>query len=193
MQPERRYSIARQHGVNANQVFHWRKLYREGRLGEEPAAGQLVPVRISEVLSGEQAPAYEVLRGVLWWNSAEPASASKELWTPMVFADPGARADGFRCRAAPTSGSPAGVTDSRRGFTGLERGGATCSWEKEPYSGHACLAGGAAIWSSCCVWDGDGLPFAKRLERGRFIWPQAEEGSVSLSRAQLSMLLEGID
>jgi transposase len=31
------------------------------------------------------------------------------------------------------------------------------------------------------------------LERGRFIWPQAEEGTVSLSRAQLSMLLEGID
>src|ERR1700735_417438 len=48
--------IARQHGVNANQVFHWRKLYREGRLGVEPAAGQLVPVRISEVVSGEQAP-----------------------------------------------------------------------------------------------------------------------------------------
>jgi len=33
----------------------------------------------------------------------------------------------------------------------------------------------------------------KRLERGRFIWPQAEKGVVSLSRAQLSMLLEGID
>lgn len=42
--------------------------------------------------------------------------------------------------------------------------------------------------------DGDGLClFAKRLERGRFIWPQAQEGTVSLSRAQLSMLLEGID
>ncbi len=35
--------------------------------------------------------------------------------------------------------------------------------------------------------------FAKRLERGRFVWPQATEGSVVLSRAQLSMLLEGID
>ena len=35
--------------------------------------------------------------------------------------------------------------------------------------------------------------FAKRLEHGRFIWPQAENGVVSLSRAQLSMLLEGID
>jgi transposase len=41
--------IARAHGVNANQVFHWRKLYREGRLDITPA--QLVPVRIHEVVS----------------------------------------------------------------------------------------------------------------------------------------------
>lgn len=26
--------VARRHDVNANQLFHWRKLYREGRLGE---------------------------------------------------------------------------------------------------------------------------------------------------------------
>jgi transposase len=45
------------------------------------------------------------------------------------------------------------------------------------------------------LWfDGDGLClFAKRLERGRFIWPQATSGTVSLTPAQLSMLLEGID
>jgi len=45
------------------------------------------------------------------------------------------------------------------------------------------------------LWfDGDGMClFAKRLERGRFVWPQAQSGSVSLSAAQLSMLLEGID
>jgi transposase len=49
--------IARRHDVNANQVFHWRKLYREGRLDVEPAAAQLVPVRIAEVVSGEQQPA----------------------------------------------------------------------------------------------------------------------------------------
>ena len=35
--------------------------------------------------------------------------------------------------------------------------------------------------------------FAKRLERGRFVWPKAESGTVSLTRAQLSMLCEGID
>jgi transposase len=43
-------------------------------------------------------------------------------------------------------------------------------------------------------WDGQGLClFAKRLEKGRFVWPQAKEGAVSLTPAQLSMLLEGID
>ena len=35
--------------------------------------------------------------------------------------------------------------------------------------------------------------YAKRLERGRFVWPQATSGVVHLSNAQLSMLLEGID
>ena len=45
------------------------------------------------------------------------------------------------------------------------------------------------LWRSS---DGMNL-YIKRLERGRFIWPQATEGSVHLSTAQLSMLLEGID
>ena len=35
--------------------------------------------------------------------------------------------------------------------------------------------------------------FAKQLEKARFVWPEAKEGSVSLSAAQLSMLLEAID
>ncbi|MDE2250316.1 MAG: IS66 family insertion sequence element accessory protein TnpB [Gammaproteobacteria bacterium] len=45
------------------------------------------------------------------------------------------------------------------------------------------------------LWaDRDGLClFAKRLERGRFIWPQATTGTVHLTPAQLPMLLEGID
>jgi transposase len=35
--------------------------------------------------------------------------------------------------------------------------------------------------------------YVKRLERGHFIWPQADAGCIHLSAAQLSMLLEGID
>ena len=88
----------------------------------------------------------------------------------------------------------AGVTDLRRGFTGLSAVAQTVL-EQNPYSGHVFVFRGRRgdllkrLW-----WDGDGLClFAKRLERGRFIWPQAEKGTVSLSRAQLSMLLEGID
>lgn len=37
--------VARQHDVNANQVFYWRKLYREGRLGISIAT-PLLPVRV---------------------------------------------------------------------------------------------------------------------------------------------------
>ena len=37
--------VPRAQGVNANQVFYWRKLYREGRLGGSP--GQLLPVKVS--------------------------------------------------------------------------------------------------------------------------------------------------
>lgn len=35
--------------------------------------------------------------------------------------------------------------------------------------------------------------YAKRLERGRFIWPSAKDGTVALSRLQLACLLDGID
>jgi transposase len=42
--------IARAHGVNANQVFGWRRLYLSGRLGEQKPAMKLLPVRVSESL-----------------------------------------------------------------------------------------------------------------------------------------------
>ena len=37
--------VARQHDVNANQVFYWRKLFREGRLGISMNP-QLLPVKV---------------------------------------------------------------------------------------------------------------------------------------------------
>lgn len=88
----------------------------------------------------------------------------------------------------------AGITDLRRGFTGLSAIVQT-TLEADPFSGHVFVFRGRRgdllklLW-----WDGDGLClFAKRLERGRFIWPRAEDGTVALTRAQLSMMLEGID
>jgi transposase len=88
----------------------------------------------------------------------------------------------------------AGTTDMRRGFHGLSAQVQTVL-EQEPYSGHVFVFRGRRGDLIKLLWfDGDGLClFQKRLERGRFIWPQATSGTVSLSRAQLSMLLEGID
>jgi transposase len=46
-----------------------------------------------------------------------------------------------------------------------------------------------AVW-----WDGTGLClFAKRLERGSFVWPAVKEGALVLTNAQLAMLIEGLD
>ncbi len=41
--------VARAHGLNANVVFNWRRLYREGKFAAEPAqAMKLLPVSIAE-------------------------------------------------------------------------------------------------------------------------------------------------
>jgi transposase len=88
----------------------------------------------------------------------------------------------------------AGITDMRRGFTGLSAIVQT-ALEENPLSGHVFVFRGRRGDLIKMLWfDGDGLClFAKRLERGRFIWPKVENGTVSLTRAQLSMLCEGID
>jgi len=88
----------------------------------------------------------------------------------------------------------AGVTDMRKGMDGLAALVQTALGEK-PFSGDVFVFRGKRgdliklLW-----WSGDGMNlYAKRLERGRFVWPQATSGVVHLSGAQLSMLLEGID
>jgi transposase len=88
----------------------------------------------------------------------------------------------------------AGITDMRRGFTGLSAQIQT-ALEQNPFEGHVFVFRGRRGDLIKVLWyDGDGLClFSKRLERGRFVWPQVDVGTVSLTRAQLSMMLEGID
>ena len=87
-----------------------------------------------------------------------------------------------------------GSTDLRNGFDGLS-GLIQRQLAEDPFSGQLFVFRGRRgdrikiLW-----WSGDGLClFAKRLESGRFVWPQATSGTVHLTSAQLSMLLEGID
>lgn len=88
----------------------------------------------------------------------------------------------------------AGVTDMRKGMDGLAALVQT-TLSENPFSGQLFVFRGRRGDLVKLMWfDGDGLClFAKRLERGRFVWPQAASGTVALSAAQLSMLLEGID
>ena len=88
----------------------------------------------------------------------------------------------------------AGVTDMRCGFDGL----ASIVQQKlhdDPFSGHVFVFRGRRGDRIKVLWfSGDGMClFMKRLESGRFVWPSAESGTIHLTPAQLSMLLEGID
>jgi transposase len=87
----------------------------------------------------------------------------------------------------------AGHTDMRRGFDGLAATVQTRWTTTRLAVTSSCSAGAVATSSRCCGSTDGPCLFAKRLERGRFVWPQASSGAVSLTPAQLSMLLEGID
>ena len=88
----------------------------------------------------------------------------------------------------------AGVTDMRKGFNGLAAL-AEKVFEQDPYSGHVLVFRGRRGDLVKVIWfDGQGAClFSKRLERGRFVWPSPAQGRVSVTSAQLAMLLEGID
>lgn len=88
----------------------------------------------------------------------------------------------------------AGVTDMRCGFQGLAAK-VQSALDDNPFGGNVFVFRGRRGDTLKILWaTGDGLcVLAKRLEMGRFIWPQAENGKIHLTQAQLSMLLEGID
>jgi transposase len=88
----------------------------------------------------------------------------------------------------------AGVTDMRRGMNGLalqvQQG-----LLRDPHAGDFYVFRGKRGDLLKILWhDGLGMSlYAKRLERGRFIWPTPSDGMVAITAAQLGYMLEGID
>ena len=87
-----------------------------------------------------------------------------------------------------------GHTDMRKGMNGL----ALLVQEglgRDPFAGDVFVFRGRAGSLIKALWhDGIGLSlYAKRLDRGKFIWPSASGGAVSISLAQMAYMLEGID
>ena len=87
-----------------------------------------------------------------------------------------------------------GHADMRRGMRGLalqvQEG-----LGRDPFAGDVYVFRGRGGSLIKAIWhDGVGLSlYAKRLDRGRFIWPQTVDGAVALTAAQMGYLLEGID
>jgi transposase len=87
-----------------------------------------------------------------------------------------------------------GHTDMRRGMRGLalqvQEG-----LGRDPFAGDVYVFRGRSGSLIKAIWhDGLGLSlYAKRLDRGRFLWPQTADGVVALTAAQMGYLLEGID
>lgn len=87
-----------------------------------------------------------------------------------------------------------GHTDMRKGMNSLallvqEK------FERDPHSGDLFVFRGARGDKIKAIWfDAIGMSlYLKRLERGRFIWPQPVDGVIAISSAQLGYLLSGID
>lgn len=87
-----------------------------------------------------------------------------------------------------------GHTDMRRGMRSLALQ-VQESHGRDPYAGDVFFFRGRSGSLIKAIWhDGVGLSlYSKRLDRGRFIWPQTVDGVVSLTTAQVGYLLEGID
>jgi transposase len=84
----------------------------------------------------------------------------------------------------------AGVTDMRKGFDGLSTL-VQIQLREDPFAGQLFVFRSRrgdrikVLW-----WDGDGLClYAKRLERGHFVWPRAKDGCVALRCVNAVFLL----
>ena len=87
-----------------------------------------------------------------------------------------------------------GHTDMRRGMNSL---GLLVqeAFKRNPHGGDLYVFRGKSGKLIKILWhDGLGMSlYAKRLEHGRFIWPLAAAGAVSISASQLAYMLDGID
>ncbi len=84
--------------------------------------------------------------------------------------------------------------DMRKGFEGLH-GLVRDHLGQDPLSGHLFLfTNKAGTRLKVLVWDGSGLwVCAKRLEKGRFRWPEGDARSVTMRAEELAMLVNGLD
>ena len=201
-------AIAMDNGINANLLFGWRRRHLSslgaGRSGtaafaRRGAAAGIHRGRAARDLrrcagAGTSATARERHHRDRDWQCPRSTAWTRRRCQPAQRVDRFAQPRMIGLPSGTRVWLVAGHTDMRKGFDGLAALVQTALAEN-PFCGHVFVFRGRRGDILKVLWfDGQGLMLlAKRLERGRFIWPQADAGRVALTPAQLSMLLEGID
>jgi transposase len=189
-------AVARRHGVNANLLVTWRRRF--------VAAGSARP---RETMSIARWRLQRRTRQRLCLHRRAAAGAWRSFF-PLASASLSGRMSrrrrwlGSSRRSASMIAIPGNVrvrlatghTDMRRGFPSLALV-VQESLKRDPHAGDLYVFRGRRGDLIKIIWrDGQGAClFTKRLERGRFLWPSLADGVVTISVAQLSYLLSGID
>jgi transposase len=194
------HGVARRRNISRSMLFCWRKQYGEALSRTAPAS---TPISFAPVAVAEPELA------------APPASPAPSAAIPLIERVCKRRqAAYFRLRrsrfgsggdegaAAAMIPIPSGVrvwiatghTDMRRGMNGLALQ-VQQALKRDPHAGDLFVFRGRRGNLVKVLWhDALGMSlYAKRLERGKFIWPSPTDGVVVITPAQLAYMLEGID
>jgi len=167
--PRQVAATARRYGVSRSLLLRWRRSFRP----EPKDAHQ--PGFVPAIVATESGPTP---------CDAEGRRGGAGRWTPTVIPI----ASGVRVWIA------TGHTDMRRGMNSLALL-VQEAFTRDPHGGDLYVFRGKSGKLIKILWhDGLGMSlYAKRLERGRFLWPSSADGVVTITPAQLGYLLEGID
>jgi transposase len=193
--------VARRHEVSRGLLWNWRRQVRRGELAREPTP-LFMPVQTTAeppLALPPPSPSKEV--AATDPSRIEDHAAGRHLSPGWQRSRPSRLAPGHG-GGAPVIVPPTGVrvwlangyTDMRRGMNGLALQ-LQEALQRDPHAGDLYVFRGRRGDLVKILWhDGLGMSlYAKRLERGRFLWPSPADGCVAISAAQLGYMLDGID
>ena len=196
--------LADRHGICTSLVYRWRR--ERVVVAGTGSALRLVPVRLVE-----EQPAAKKQHEPWSAPTPTPRAAAKPASMEIEFPAACVCASTRRSARRPCGGWSLCCADDpgpvwRSGVAGRRCQRHAPRHERLGAAGSAGAGARSPCWRPLCVqglaWGSGEDPlhddlgmslYAKRLERGRFVWPQAQDGAVSLTPAMLSMLLDGID
>ena len=188
--------VARAAGIHTSQLFRWRQQLCER--AQVPAAFNPVAIAPEPGAASPPSPETAGVDRDRVCDRRPDADHGAGRCLDGVGADEGAGEEQAAAMIPVPSGArvwlATGHTDMRKGFDGLALL-VQETLKRDPHGGHLFVFRGRRGGLIKVLWhDGQGMClFAKRLERGRFLWPSPADGVVTITPAQLGYLLEGID